>query len=227
MVSSASSLERAAARFFSASRCAFALREGLSPSSPEPGRAASWAVVTLTFITTPVVPGGTTSDVSRTSAAFSAKMARSNFSSGESSVSPFGVTLPTRMSPGCTSAPTRTMPSGPRFLSACSPTFGMSRVISSVPSFVSRAPQSKVMMWSDVSVSSRTRRSFTRMASSKLYPRQLMNATSRFLPSASSPWSVAGPSARQSPFWTFCPCLTIGFWLKQVPALQRRNFWSV
>ena len=177
-------------------------------------------------MTTPVVPGGTVSDVSRTSAAFSAKIARSSFSSGESSVSPFGVTLPTRMSPGCTSAPTRTMPSGPRFLRASSPTFGMSRVISSGPSFVSRAPHSNVTMCSDVSTSSRTRRSLTRMASSKLYPRQLMKATSRFLPSASSPWSVAGPSARQSPFFTFCPCLTIGFWLKQVPALQRRNFWS-
>ena len=129
------------------------------------------------------------------------------------------------MSPGLTSAPTRTMPSGPRFLSASSLTFGLSRVISSGPSFVSLAPQSNVTMWSDVDMSSLTRRSFTRIASSKLYPRQLMNATSRFLPSASSPWSVAGPSARQSPTLTFCPFLTIGFWLKHVPELQRRNFW--
>ena len=142
--------------------------DGLSPSSPVEARGRSCAVVTFTAITTPVVPGGTTSDVSHTSAAFSAKMARSSFSSGESSVSPFGVTLPTRMSPGCTSAPSRMMPSGPRFLSASSPTFGMSRVISSAPSFVSRAPQSNVTMWSDVSTSSRTRRSLTRMASSKL-----------------------------------------------------------
>ena len=52
-----------------------------------------------------------------------------------------------------------------------------------------------------------------------------MNATSRFLPSASSPWSVAGPSARQSPALTFWPFFTIGRWLKQVPELQRRNFW--
>jgi hypothetical protein len=40
------------------------------------------------------------SDESFTSFAFSPKMAVSSFSSGESSVSPFGVILPTRMSPG-------------------------------------------------------------------------------------------------------------------------------
>ena len=149
------------ARLRSASRMAFFV--GLrSPS-------AAWsAVVTFTAITTPVVPGGTVSDVSRTSAAFSPNIARSRRSSGESSVSPLGVTLPTRMSPGFTSAPTRMIPSGPRFLSASSPTFGMSRVISSEPSLVSRAPHSNVMMWSDVSTSSRTSRSLTRMASSKL-----------------------------------------------------------
>ena len=38
------------------------------------------------------------SEASRTSPAFSPKMARSSFSSGVSWVSPFGVTLPTRMS---------------------------------------------------------------------------------------------------------------------------------
>ena len=37
-----------------------------------------------------------------TSPAFSPKIARSSFSSGVSWVSPFGVTLPTRMSPGLT-----------------------------------------------------------------------------------------------------------------------------
>ena len=45
------------------------------------------------------------SEVSRTSAAFSPKIARSSFSSGVIGLSPFGVTLPTRMSPGFTSAP--------------------------------------------------------------------------------------------------------------------------
>ena len=44
-------------------------------------------------------------EVSRTSEAFSPKMARSSFSSGVIGLSPFGVILPTRMSPGCTSAP--------------------------------------------------------------------------------------------------------------------------
>ncbi len=148
-------------RFFSASFFAFLL--DLSSAV-----ATSWLVETCTPMTTPVVPGGTTSDVSRTSAAFSPKMARSRRSSGDSSVSPFGVTLPTRMSPGLTSAPTRTMPSGPRFFSASSLTFGMSRVISSGPSFVSRAPHSNVTMCSDVSMSSRTQRSLIRIASSKL-----------------------------------------------------------
>ena len=51
----------------------------------------------------------------------------------------FGVILPTRISPGFTSAPTRMTPSWLRSLRASSPTLGISRVISSGPSFVSRA----------------------------------------------------------------------------------------
>ena len=50
-------------------------------------------------------PGGSRSEVSRTSDAFSPKMARSSFSSGVIGLSPFGVILPHRMSPGSTSAP--------------------------------------------------------------------------------------------------------------------------
>ena len=46
---------------------------------------------------------------------------------GRAGVSPFGVILPTRMSPGFTSAPMRTMPASSRSLRASSPTFGMSR----------------------------------------------------------------------------------------------------
>ena len=65
---------------------------------------------TRALMTMPPTPGGTRSELSRTSPAFSPKMARSSFSSGESCVSPFGVILPTRMSPGFTSAPMRTMP---------------------------------------------------------------------------------------------------------------------
>ena len=48
----------------------------------------------------PDTPGGTRNEVSRTSPAFSPKMARSRRSSGESCVSPLGVILPTRMSSG-------------------------------------------------------------------------------------------------------------------------------
>ncbi len=123
---------------------------------------------TLTSMTIPYVPLGTRSEVSRTSAAFSPKIARSRRSSGASSVSVFGVILPTRMSPGLTSAPTRITPSCLRFLSASSLTFGMSRVISSGPSFVSRAPHSNSSMWMDVYTSSFTRRSLITIASSKL-----------------------------------------------------------
>ena len=73
------------------------------------------------------------SEASRTSPAFSPKIARSSFSSGVSCVSPFGVTLPTRMSPCLTVAPMRMMPLSSRSRSADSLTFGMSRVISSGP----------------------------------------------------------------------------------------------
>ena len=51
-----------------------------------------------------------------------------------------------------------------------------------------------------------------------------MNATSRFLPSASSPVSVEGPSARMSPCCTWSPSSTRGFWLMQVSWFDRRNF---
>ena len=70
---------------------------------------------TLTSTTLPRSPCGTRSDVSLTSRAFSPKMARSSRSSAVSSVSPLGVILPTRMSPGRTSAPMRTMPRSSRF----------------------------------------------------------------------------------------------------------------
>ena len=66
---------------------------------------------TLTSMMMPRTPEGTIKEVSFTSAAFSPKIARSSFSSGASSVSDLGVILPTRMSPGLTSAPTRITPS--------------------------------------------------------------------------------------------------------------------
>ena len=142
---------------------------------------------TCTSMTLPVSPCGTFRLVSRTSRAFSPKIARSRRSSGVSSVSPLGVTLPTRMSPAPTSAPMRMMPRSSRSLRMSSLRFGMSRVISSAPSFVSRASISCSSMWIDVSTSSFTRRSERTIASSKLWPFHGMNATNRFLPSASSP----------------------------------------
>ncbi len=100
----------------------------------------------LTSTTVPSMPGGTFKLASRTSPAFSPKMARSSFSSGVSWVSPFGVTLPTRMSPDAALAPIRMMPLSSRSLSADSETFGISRVISSGPNFVSRASISNSSM---------------------------------------------------------------------------------
>ena len=105
---------------------------------------------TLTSTTVPSMPGGTVSEVSRTSPAFSPKMARRSFSSGVSCVSPLGVILPTRMSPALTFAPFRTIPDSSRSLRASSATFGMSRVMSSLPSFVSRAWISNSSMWIEV-----------------------------------------------------------------------------
>ena len=84
--------------------------------------------------------------MSFTSDAFSPKIARNSFSSGVSWVSPFGVTLPTRMSPGLTSAPTHTMPDSSSFDSALSLTLGMSALISSGPSLVSRATHTSSSM---------------------------------------------------------------------------------
>ena len=118
------------------------MRLASSTSSSSVLERRSRRLKTLTSMTTPSVPGGAVKDASLTSAAFSPKIARRSLSSGASSVSDFGVILPTRISPGFTSAPMRIMPSSPRFASASSETFGISRVISSFPSFVSRAVSS-------------------------------------------------------------------------------------
>ena len=58
-----------------------------------------WRLNTRTSTTVPCTPGGTRSEVSRTSEAFSPKIARRSFSSGVIGLSPFGVILPHRMSP--------------------------------------------------------------------------------------------------------------------------------
>ncbi len=89
-------------------------------------------------ITTPWLPCGITKELSLTSFAFSPNIALSNRSSAESSVSPFGATLPTRISPALTLEPTATIPSASRFLKATSETLGISCVISSAPSLVSK-----------------------------------------------------------------------------------------
>ena len=119
-------------------------------------------------MTTPFSPCGTLSEVSRTSRAFSLKMARISFSSAVSSVSPLGVILPTSRSPEATSAPMRTMPSSSRSASDSSERLGMSRVISSSPSLVERASTSYSSMCTEVRTSSLTSRSLMTMESSKL-----------------------------------------------------------
>ena len=78
--------------------------------TPGPSSSPSSRVKTFTSTMMPLSPWGTFREVSRTSRAFSPKMARSRRSSAVRSVSPLGVTLPTRMSPARTSAPTRMMP---------------------------------------------------------------------------------------------------------------------
>ena len=73
-----------------------------------------------------------------------------DLSTAVSSVSPFGVTFPTRMSPARTSAPMRMIPLSSRSFKASSPTPGTSLVISSGPSLVSRASASYSSMWTEV-----------------------------------------------------------------------------
>ena len=110
----------------------------------------SWALAALVFfflaarenrfvpITTPLSDGVALSDASFTSPALSPKIARSSFSSGVGSLSPFGVILPIIMSPGPTWAPTRIIPRSSRSFVASSETLGMSEVSSSIPRLVSR-----------------------------------------------------------------------------------------
>ena len=59
-------------------------------------------------------------------------------SSEVNSAIPFGVTLPTKISPSFTSVPITTIPLSSKFLRASSLTLGISLVISSGPNFVSR-----------------------------------------------------------------------------------------
>ena len=123
-------------------------------------------VSSFTPITVPLSPWGRSREEFFISRAFSPNIARRSLASAVSSVSPRGVILPTSISPCSSSAPTRTMPFSSRFLKASSPTLGMSRVISSGPTLVSRASISYSSMWMEVNLSSRTKFSLMMMASS-------------------------------------------------------------
>ena len=115
---------------------------------------------------TPESDGLAFSEESFTSPALSPKMARSSFSSGEGSLSPFGEILPMRMSPGSTRAPTRITPFSSRSLVASSETLGISEVNSSTPRFVSRTSREYSSTCTEVRMSSRTMRSLSTIASS-------------------------------------------------------------
>ncbi len=142
-------------------------------------------------ITTPLKEGEAFKEASFTSPALSPKMARKSFSSGEGSLSPFGVILPMRMSPGLTSAPTRIIPFSSKSFVASSLTLGISAVNSSMPNLVSRTSSVYSSMWMEVKMSSRTTRSLITIASSKLYPFQGIKATNKLRPKANSPPCVA------------------------------------
>ena len=144
--------------------------------------------------TTPFRDGGALRDASLTSPALSPNIALSRRSSGVGSLSPFGVILPIRISPSFTLAPIRISPVSSKLLIASSLTLGISLVNSSSPLFVSLTSSLNSSMCKDVNISSFTTFSEITIASSKLYPFQGMNATLRFLPKASSPFSVANPS---------------------------------
>ena len=118
--------------------------------TPGPNSSELSLVNILMSTIVPASPCGTLKDVSLTSLAFSPKIALNNLSSAVSSVSPFGVTLPTRISPGLNSAPILIIPFSSKSFKLSSPTFGMSLVISSGPNFVSLHSQSYSSIWIDV-----------------------------------------------------------------------------
>ena len=117
-------------------------------------------------ITTPLNDGFAFKEESFTSPALSPKIARSNFSSGEGSLSPFGEILPIKISPGSTRAPIRMTPFSSKSRVASSLTLGMSAVNSSMPRLVSRTSKEYSSTCTEVSTSSRTIRSEMTTASS-------------------------------------------------------------
>ena len=114
---------------------------------------------TLTLITLPHSPCGTRSEVSLTSRAFSPKMARSSFSSAEEFRLALGGNLAhqdiVRPDLGADADDAVFVQFAQAFLADV----GISRVISSGPSLVSRASTSCFSMWMEVNLSSSTRRS--------------------------------------------------------------------
>ena len=97
----ASKISNSSVKSFFASRSCISSISNARLSFSTPSRVKTW-----TSITVPDVPFGTRNEESLTSEAFSPKIARKSFSSGVNWVSPLGVTLPTKMSPPLTSAPT-------------------------------------------------------------------------------------------------------------------------
>jgi len=195
-------------------------------STPAERSLFSSRVKTLTSTTFPRSPCGIFRDVSLTSRDFSPKIARSRRSSGVNSFSPLGVIFPTKISLGPTSAPIRIIPFSSRSLMASSPTFGISRVISSGPSLVSRASNSYFSIWTEENLSSITTLSEIKMASSKFPPSQETKATTIFCPKANCPSTVEEESASTSFFLTFCPLITAGRWSIQVLWFERWYFRS-
>ena len=99
-------------------------------------------------MTVPSMPGGTRSDVSFTSEAFSPKIARSSFSSGRQLRLALRRDLADQdVARADLGADERDAALVELASSAASPTFGMSAVTSSGPSFVSRATQVSSSMW--------------------------------------------------------------------------------
>jgi len=149
-----SSLVKASCFFFSAALSSFSER--------------NLRVNSLVLITTPLIPGVAFKETSFTSPALSPKIARSNFSSGVGSVSPFGVILPIKISPSWTFAPILIIPLLSSSFVASSDIFGISLVNSSSPRFVSRTCKVNSSIWTEVNTSLATTLSLIIIASSKL-----------------------------------------------------------
>ena len=103
-------------------------------------------------------------------------------------------------------------PLSSRSFRASSPTFGMSRVISSLPSFVSRATHSNSSMWIEVKTSSFAMRSRDEDRVLEVVALPWHERDEHVLARARArPCRTLGPSARTSPTLTCSPARTIGF----------------